>query len=733
MNGIQLNIVYFATSFNSKLPTEKIISKMIGHIIKYNFFKFPKLPDIRQAQIGECGLACIAMVSTYYGLKLDINTLRARFPQFGHGMSLEQVIYVSENIGLKARAIKIELEQIKYLQTPCILHWNLDHFVTLKHARKGFVYIHDPAAGVKSFNWKQLSKYFTGFAVELTPGDHFVECDASQQLSLKDFWGRARGLKRSIVQIAILSILLQFAAVVSPLYIQRVVDSSIVMNDLSILPIIALGFTLLLLFQTTTNLLREFLLVYLTRKFNLQMSANLFRHLIRLPVGYFYSRQMGDIVSRFGSLSEVRRLITSGIVSGIVDGLLAAVTLTAMFLCHTNLTLLALFWVGLYCVCRWVFYHPYRRAVEEGIEASAAENTYFMETLRSIQTVKVFGMEYERTFAWQDTLATAINKDITLAKWKTIHRSVNILLFGLASISIIYIAASQVIQNLLSLGMMYAFLSYNGRFVAAVDKLITTFTDYRMLSVHLGRLSDMVHTKRENIDIAPKEKKKKGGKAKKTSLTLTGVAFRYDSRDSFLFENVNFVLPEGTSVLITGPSGCGKSTLLKCILGLYPPCKGSICLGGVDITGNYHARGHIACSLQEDQLLSGDIASNIACFENDFDIEKVKHFAGLACIADEIEGMPLGYHTLIGDMGCNLSSGQKQRILLARALYKRPALLVMDEATSHVDVENEAKIMENLAKIKITMVVVSHRKDVGQKMDFVYALGYPSVGCNYSH
>lgn len=509
---------------------------------------------------------------------------------------------------------------------------------------------------------------------------------------------------------------------------QTVIDDVILRSDLNLLLILALGFGLLLIIDTGTNMLRQYVILQLSSKLNIQMAANVFHHLVRLPLDYFSKRHMGDVVSRFGSLQNIRELMTTGLVSVVVDGLMATITLVVMFLYDSKLTFIVLAVVLLYGLLRYIFYRPIRMLNEELIVANAKESSHFMESVRAIQTIKLFEKETDRQNQWQNNLADAINKDIKLSRWGIGFESANKFLFGLENIVIIYFAATAVIDNLLTVGMLYAFISYKNRFIGSMDELIAKWIEFKMLDLHFDRLADIVFTPVDKLGHPPISDIRLPSTPKKTKQRIMGdievenLSFTYAQSDKPIFQKISFTIKAGETVAIVGPSGVGKSTLLKCMMGLLQPSEGQVIVDSTPIQQIRNYRKEIAAVLQDDQLLSGSIAENIGCFDSRIDIDRIVFAANSACIHEEIMQTSMQYNTLVGDMGASLSGGQKQRIMLARALYKKPSILFMDEATSHLDGNNEANINAHIRRMSITRVVIAHRPDTVKSADRIFQL-----------
>lgn len=675
---------------------------------KLQFWSRASLPIILQSEAAECGLASLAMVAAYHGYHSDLTSLRQRFSISLAGVTLLDIMQFAEKLELSSRPLRIKLEDLDALQTPCILHWNMNHFVVLKKANKKRIVIHDPASGEKTLTLEEASQYFTGIALELTPTRNFEKQEIKPTLRFSDFWSRISGLKQSLLLIFSLSMLLQVFTLAAPYYIQLVIDDVILTSDISLLTVLAAGFLLVMIFEIATNALRGFTLLHFGNQMNFQLGANLFHHLVRLPLSYFEKRHMGDVVSRFGSLQEVKRLLTTGVIESIIDGLMAIITLAMIFFYSPVLSAVVLVAVFAYAGIRIAMYKPFRNISEQEIMARAEENSNFMETVRGIQTIKLFGSEVKREGQWQNRYANAINQNIRLGNYQIGYDVLNRAIFGIENIIVVYLAAHLVIEGGFSTGMLFAFMSYKRQFIEKSANLITKMIEFKMLGLHFDRIADIALTEKEDLQPDQIKTHKIEG-----NIEVKNLCFSYSDAMPDVLNNLNLKIKAGESVAITGPSGCGKSTLLKLMLGLNTPKSGEILIDGValDKIGARQYRQQIAAVMQDDALLSGSVADNIAFFDTQLDMELVVYCAGLAAIHKDITAMPMGYDSLIGDMGSSLSGGQKQRIILARALYKKPKILFMDEATSHLDTHLEHDINDAVSRLDITRVIIAHRKE----------------------
>jgi ATP-binding cassette, subfamily B, bacterial CvaB/MchF/RaxB len=684
-----------------------------------------RLPMLQQTEAAECGLACLAMISSYHGQRVDMNTLRRRYPISLKGVTLRGLIQIANHMDLACRALRFELEHLAKLRLPAILHWDMNHFVVLKAVKGSRVVIHDPAAGERTLAIADASKHLSGIALEVTPADAFTPKDERVRLPFSTFWTRVPGMNSALLQILALSAVLQLLVLAGPFYMQITIDEVIGKGDVDLLVALALGFGLLTLLTVATTAIRSLIILILQNTLQFQLAGRLFHHLIRLPLAYFEKRHIGDILSRFTSLDPIRNLMAQGLVTAVIDGLMAVATLVMLFIYSPLLAWVVLAALALYLALRLAMFRMLRQRTEAAIQSKAQEHSTFIESMRAIQSLKLFNRESDRENQWLNRHAEFVNASVRLGRAQVTFKTANDTIFGLETIVIVYLAATLALAGQLTVGMIFAFMAYKRHFVDKTVLLVERLIEFLLLGLHLERLAD--------IALNPVEKGHDRPLAAARPVTgqiaLQGLGFRYAESEPCIFRNIDMTIEPGQFVTIVGPSGSGKTTLLKVMIGLLEPSEAEILIDGTPLAsiGARSWREHVGAVMQDDQLLSGSIAENISFFDATVDEAHMVDCAGIACIHDEISAMPMGYNSLIGDMGSSLSGGQKQRVLLARALYRRPKVLVLDEGTAHLDVATERLINQRLRGLDLTRISVAHRPEMMSGADRILRIDADAV------
>lgn len=679
-----------------------------------------RVPVIHQTETAECGLACLAMICGHFGKNIDLIYLRRKFNLSARGATLAGINGIAEQLGMATRALSLELDELRVLKTPCILHWDFSHFVVLVSVKRNRYVLHDPARGIRYISREEMSRYFTGVALEVWPGSEFQSEPLQTRISLRSLINSIYGIKRTLAKIFCLSVVIEAINLLMPVGTQLVMDHAIPAGDRGLLTLISAALMFFILLKAATSTLRAWSSLVMSTLINVQWQSGLFDHLLRLPLAFFERRKLGDIQSRFDSLDTLRATFTTSVIGFIMDSIMVVGVFVMMLLYGGYLTWIVLCFTTIYIFIRLVTYGNYRQISEECLVREARAASYFMETLYGIATVKIQGMVGIRGAHWLNMKIDAINSGIKLTRMDLLFGGINTFVTACDQIVILWLGAGLVIDNQMTIGMFVAFSSFRGQFSERVASLTSFLLQLRIMSLHNERIADIaLHEKEEKkpeieivADMGP------------ISLETNGLSYRYDSQSAPIFSALSLSVAPGESVAITGASGAGKTTLMKVLCGLFEPDSGRVLINGIDIRqigiNNYHRM--IACVMQDDRLFSGSIRENICGFAEEMDEEWMVECARASHIHDVIMNMPMGYETLIGELGEGLSGGQKQRIFIARALYRKPGILFMDEATSALDSESEHFVNVAIKNMNITRVIIAHRETTLRTVDRVISI-----------
>lgn len=672
---------------------------------------------VTQNEAGECGLACLCMIAAYHGANYSLQELRRSFSMSTRGASLVSLMSISEKLGFSARPLQLTLEEVRHLSTPCILHWNFNHFVVLSRTTANYAEIYDPASGVRRLTYKRVSEAFTGVAMEFTRTIDLRPRRQTERVRITDLWGSLKGLGGYLAQLALLALLAQAIATLSPVITQVAIDRAVMRGDFDLITLLAVGAVAVLSIQVATSYLQGVIGLHLGTQLSLQMKAGLLRHVLNLPVSWFEKRHIGDILARFSSMDVVQKFITTTPALLLMNLMTALTSLTLMLIYAPTLLfiIISLFFCGL--TIRSLYFPRLRQRMDEGITYSSRSNTVLMETIRGARSFKQYNREQERVVVWQNTQIDALNSSVSVARMSLLGATGLTLITGLQVVLIWSVGGHAVARGEMSIGMLMAFQSFAGQFSGAIGKLTSLHFDWKTLDLHLERLADVVHEDEDAgaslYDVDQRRRTLEGG------IAIRNGAYRFSPHDPFVFRDVNLDISRGEFIAIVGPTGGGKTTLLKALAGLLPLTDGEFLVDGLPVSsfGLRSYREQIGIVLQDDRLFQGTIAENVAFFDPEIAMHRVRSALETACFYDEVMAMPMQLETMVGDMGAALSAGQIQRVLIARALYHSPKIILLDEGTSNLDPETERRLTEGLRNLRITRVHVSHRERAAEGAD----------------
>ena len=673
-----------------------------------------RLPVVRQATATECGLACVAMIAEYFSVATDLVWMRRRFGASLKGATLENISQCCRRLGFSTRAVRCDFEELDKLKLPCILHWRFNHFVVLKSVGKNGLVIHDPARGVTVESIAAARDAFTGIALEVSSTTKIQRIAGPPQLKLSNLISSEAGIKSKLLAGLGLAIICELLLLTSPFYLQSIIDQVLGKSDAMLLNVLFVAFLTLLIFHVIANVMRQLTFLFLGHVTVFDLTAGVLGKLLSLPVSFFRSRELGDVQHRVQSLSRIQNFIVQGVPALVLDALFMILISMVMLLYQAKLTLLMFLALFFWCAWRILILAPSLRLSSDIAQAESSVQTHLLETLRTMQSIKIGNGEAQRESEWCNLFADACNTRIRLGNLQVADSAVRQVLFQGARIVAIFSLAREGLQNNVSIGAISAYVAYLGMFTTRCSGIVDRITEFKLLVVPLNRLADISFSDAEPVC-------QEAGELQIQNIEVQNLSFAYARDEPAILDNCSRRFLESSFTVIAGPSGSGKSTLLQIIAGNEVQYRGELAFNGraAKHLSLKVLRSQMAVVFQGDSLFKGSVAENIALFSSDIDVVRLKSAASAACIAMEIEAMPMAYETRIGDLGSSLSRGQVQRILLARAYYRQPVLLLLDEATSGLDSDLERRVISNLLQNSATKIVVSHSDLMMQAADEV--------------
>lgn len=658
------------------------------------------------------------MVANHHGHDLDLPALRRRFPWLQSGATLPGLKSAFLALGFDVRALRLELAEVRKLAAPAVLHWELNHFVVLTHARGRGATLLDPARGRRRVTRKELSEGFTGVALEVWPASNFTPIIDKNNFSLWSIWQLVPGLTGGLATVGILVLVTSLLALVGPVTSQMVIDEVLVNGDLDLMWLLLAVAGIVGGLNLIYAAARSWAELYLKTRFAVASTRAVFAHLWRLPASFFYSRHLGDIILKLEALGPVRTALTDWVVSATVNLLIGVLSLALMlFYAPTLAAISCAAWLASSLIAA-VWMPWMRRQTHELLRLGADQSSALLEGLRSIETVKAQALERTVMARWLEPYLGSMRIGITQGKANIAIGFGRGLVDLTDQIVFLAVAVTGVLEQNWTLGMVIAFMTLRQRFAGAASSISALVSGLYMLPVQRDRLADIATAERDPSPVRPVVHSLKGG------FSVTAVSFGY-TESTPLFEGLTLEIRRGEMIALSGRSGCGKSTLIRLIAGLEQPAVGQIRADGIPISAldGQAFRKQLGIVLQEESLLRATLTENIVGFGETPDGRRLRWACEQACVWEDLLALPMALDTRVSDMGSQLAGGQRQRVALARALYRKPRALLLDEATSHVDVQTEERILRNLRRLGVTVISAAHRPQVLQNSDRVILLG----------
>ena len=694
---------------------------------------------IIQSDSMMCGITCLQMVCKHFGREVSLRTLSKLCVATSEGVSMLGVNEAANKLGLRTMCARTDFDTLSKATLPCVLHWNQNHFVVLYKVRKGRIfYVADPGKGLVKYNLEEFGKHWVstasqgeekGIAMFLEPTLEFYshkvdneEEDGSPR-SFQFLFGYIKQYRKYFGQIVLGLLVGSLLQLILPFLTQSIVDVGIKNQNIGFIWLILLGQLMLTISRTAIDFIRRWLLLHISLRINISLVSDFFIKLLKLPMSFFDTKLMGDLMQRMGDHSRVNSFLTQQTLS-IVFSLFTFVVFSIVLLSY-NWLIFAIFMLGSLLYGGWLALFLRRRKVldYELFEQQAINNNKTYEFITSMQEIKLQDCEQRRRWEWEDVQADLFGVQMKSLKLQQTQEAGSIFINELKNIVITVVAATAVIHGQLTLGMMLAVQYIIGQLNSPVEQLMSFFYSVQDVRISLERINEIHRMDDEN-----------GKQGLETSVTdetkgidLENVNFKYDPHAlKTIIDNVSLTIPKGKVTAIVGASGSGKTTLIKLMLGYYPVLGGQINIGGTDVNtlNKKWWRRQCGVVMQDGVIFSESIARNIAVDDKEIDKQRLQTAAEIACIHNYVMGLPLKYNTKIGRDGVGLSQGQKQRILIARAVYKNPDYIFLDEATNSLDANNERMIVEYLDEFYKgkTVVIVAHRLSTVKNADQIVVL-----------
>ena len=699
----------------------------------------------KQHDAMDCGPSCLAMIAKHYGLQPNVEKIRRSCALNKEGVSLLGISKAAESIGFKTIGGRLTFNTLaKEVAHPCIIHWNQNHFVVVykvkKHSKgKYTVYVADPAKGLVTYTKEEFCEHWIstktngeekGIALLLEPTEPFYTQKETEsipsQRRLKFLWSYLKKYKRFFLQLILGLLLGSLLQLVFPFLTQAIVDAGIEGKDIGFVWLVLLAQMMLLFSRTAIDFIRSKILLHISTRINISLISDFFIKLMKLPMKFFDTKLMGDLLQRIEDHRRVEQFLTSSSLSLLFS--FFTFLIFGIVLASYNLYIFGVFLLGTALYASWIiiFLKKRRQLDYKYFEQAGKNRNVTYQLIEGMQEIKLQGCEQRKRWEWEDVQADLFKVNLQSLNLQQVQQAGSITINEVKNILITVLAATAVIQGNMSLGMMLSVQYIIGQLNSPVEQLIQFIYSWQDVSISLDRMNE-IHTETNEENMGRMRNDYTGETREGHTLSIKDLSFKYDIYSpKEILSNINLCVPNGKVTAIVGASGSGKTTLIKLLLGFYEPLNGSIQMGSANLN-EYNLgwwRNQCGAVMQEGYLFSDTIARNIAISDDEPDIERIRYAARVANIADYIEALPLAYNTMIGQDGQGISQGQRQRILIARVVYKNPMFVFLDEATNALDANNERSITENLSEFYQgkTVVVVAHRLSTVRNADQIVVL-----------
>ncbi|MEH1970149.1 peptidase domain-containing ABC transporter [Nostoc sp.] len=682
-----------------------------------------RYPFFEQQSASDCGASCLVMISRYWGKRFNVNRIRDLTNISRSGASMRGLTAAAESIGFATRPVKASFDKLAQQPLPAIAHWEGKHYVVVYEVNKKRVIIGDPAIGQRTLTPSEFKAGWTGYALLLQPTDLLRET----QETITPFWqffGLVKPYSKVLLEVFMASVLIQLFGLITPLFTQLLLDRVIVQGSTLTLNAVGLGLLIFGFFRVVLNGLRQYLLDHTANRLSVTLLVGFIKHTFRLPLAFFESRYVGDIVSRVQENQKIQRFLTGEALSIGLDLLTVFVYVGLMFWYSWQMALFSLAIVPPFVLLALIATPFLRRISREVFNASATENSYLIQSLTGIRSVRSMAIEQTVRWHWEELLNKVIKKtfsgQIISNQLQVFSSSIE----TLVTTGLLWFGAWQVIENQLTIGQLIAFNMLLGNVIRPFQRLVVLWNQLQEVIISTERINDVLEAEpEEDLQYQPRQSLSN----LRGHVLFENVTFRYHPEsETNVLENLSFEIKPEQTIAVVGRSGSGKTTLSKLILGLYPPTDGKVLIDAHDVTNISlrSLRSQIGVVDQDTFLFGGTIRENISIAHPEASLEEVIEAARLAGADEFIKQMPMGYETQIGEGGGMLSGGQRQRLAIARALLGNPCFLVLDEATSHLDAESERIIQNNLKKILQgrTSLIIAHRLSTVRHADLILVL-----------